>query len=100
MVEDLLSAFWRQRRAWAIETRIMGTAISREPTEHYELTRLADAFAAAVNSQLELMRRYETRLHRIFQRALSNLILMRAIAVPPPAGEAASEESTLPNEIA
>jgi hypothetical protein len=41
----MLSAFSRQRRAWAIE----------------------------------LMHRYETRLHRIFQRALANLILMRSL---------------------
>jgi hypothetical protein len=41
----MLSAFSRQRRAWAIE----------------------------------LMHRYETRLHRIFQRALATLILMRSL---------------------
>ena len=93
LVEEMLSAFWRQRRAWAIETRIMDTAISREPADHDELTRLADAFTAvAAQPQLELMHRYETRLHRIFQRALSNLIRMRALKVPPP------EKTTLPNE--
>ena len=91
LIEEMLSAFWRQRRAWAMETRIMDTAISREPTDHDGLTRLADAFTAvAVHPQLELMHRYETRLHRIFQRALSNLVRMRALTVP--------EKSTLPNE--
>jgi hypothetical protein len=91
LIEEMLSAFWRQRRAWAMETRIMDTAISREPPDRDELTRLADAFTAvAVHPQLELMHRYETRLHRIFQRALSNLIRMRALTVP--------EKSTLPNE--
>ena len=87
----MLSAFWRQRRAWAMETRIMDKAISREPAGHDERPRLADAFTAvATQPQLELMHRYETRLHRIFQRALSNLLRMRALAPP--------ENSTLRNE--
>ena len=91
LIEDMLSAFWRQRRAWAMETCIMDTALSREPPDHDELTRLTDAFTAvAVHPQLELMHRYETRLHRIFQRALSNLFRMRALTVP--------EKTTLPNE--
>ena len=83
LIEEMLSAFWRQRRAWAMETRIMDTAISREPADRDELTRLADAFTAvAVHPQLELMHRYETRLHRIFQRALSNFVRLRAITAP------------------
>ncbi len=99
LIEDMFSAFWRQRRAWAIKTRIMDTALSREPPDHDQLTRLSDAFTAvSVHPQLELMHRYETRLHRIFQRALSNLVRMRAFTVPPPAGEAVGEKSTLPNE--
>jgi hypothetical protein len=40
------------------------------------------------------MHRYETRLHRIFQRALANLILMRSLQeLNPPA-----ENTELPNE--
>jgi hypothetical protein len=31
MVEEMFSAFWRQRRAWAIETRTMDNAISSQP---------------------------------------------------------------------
>ena len=31
LVEEMLSAFWRQRRAWAIETRLMDNAISAQP---------------------------------------------------------------------
>jgi hypothetical protein len=41
------------------------------------------------------MHRYETRLHRIFQRALANLILMRSLPeLQPP------ENAELPNETA
>jgi hypothetical protein len=94
MVEEMLSAYWRQRRAWAIETRIMDNAISTQPPEPDELTRLADAFAVVTaKPSLELMHRYETRLHRIFQRALANLILMRSLPELSPA-----ENIKLPNE--
>ena len=80
LVEEMFSAFWRQRRAWAIETRIMNGAIATQPPDLDELTRLADGFTSiAAQPPLELMHRYETRLHRIFQRALSNLILMRSL---------------------
>jgi hypothetical protein len=87
LVEEMFSAFWRQRRAWAIETRIMNGAISTQPPDLDELTRLADGFTSiAAQPPLELMHRYETRLHRIFQRALGNLILMRSLQeLTPPA---------------
>jgi hypothetical protein len=95
LVEEMFSAFWRQRRAWAIETRIMNGAISTQPPDQDELTRLTGAFTAvAAQPPLELMHRYETRLHRIFQRALANLILMRSLPeLNPPA-----ENIELPNE--
>jgi hypothetical protein len=79
LVEEMLSAFWRQRRTWALETRTVDIAISSEPGEA-GLTRLAKAFTnASVQLPLELIQRYETRLHRIFQRALSNLVVMRSL---------------------
>jgi hypothetical protein len=95
LVEEMFSAFWRQRRAWAIETRIMNSAISTQPPDLDELTRLADGFTSiAAQPPLELMHRYETRPHRIFQRALANLIiLMRSLPeLNPP------ENIQLPNE--
>ena len=94
LVEEMLSAFWRQRRGWAIETRIMDNAISSQPPDPDELTRITGAFTSlAAQPNLELMHRYETRLHRIFQRALSNLILMRSLQRPDP-----PENIKLPND--
>jgi hypothetical protein len=95
LVEEMLSAFWRQRRAWAIETRIMDNAIATQPPDEDELTRVADGFTSlAGQPPLELIHRYETRLHRIFQRALANLILMRSLPeLTPPA-----ENIELPND--
>jgi hypothetical protein len=79
LVEEMLSAFWRQRSAWSSETRTMDDAISLQPSDNDQLSRLAGTFAAvAAQPNLELIHRYETRLHRIFQRAQANLILMRS----------------------
>jgi hypothetical protein len=95
LVEEMFSAFWRQRRAWAIETRIMNGAIATQPPGQDQLTRLTDGFTSiAAQPPLELIHRYETRLHRIFQRALANLVLMRSLQeLTPPA-----ENIELPNE--
>ena len=87
LVEEMFSSFWRQRRAWAIETHLMNGAIATQPLDRDELTRLTEGFnSIASQPPLELMHRYETRLHRIFQRALANLILMRSLQeLTPPA---------------
>jgi hypothetical protein len=97
LVEEMFSAFWRQRRVWAIETRIMNGAIATQPSNDDELTRITDGFTSiAAQPPLELMHRYETRLHRIFQRALANLILMRSLQELNPL----AENIELPNEPA
>ena len=72
----------------------MDNAISTQPPDLDELTRLADGFTSiAAQPPLELMHRYETRLHRIFQRALANLIQMRSLPeLTPP------ENTKLPND--
>jgi hypothetical protein len=73
----------------------MDSAISAQPPDQDELARLTSAFTAvAAQPPLELIHRYETRLHRIFQRALANLILMRSLPeLRPPA-----ENIKLPND--
>jgi hypothetical protein len=95
MVEEMLAAFWRQRRAWAIEARNMDNQLSTQPPEQDELNRLTGAFnAVAAKPNPELMHRYQTHLHRMYQRALGNLILMRSLPeLRPPA-----ENTKLPNE--
>ena len=94
MIEEMIAAFWRQRRAWAIETSLMDTAISKEPGGD-ELIRIAAAYTSlSQQPQSALISRYEARLHRMFQHALNNLLLVRTIARPNEPG--ASIE--LPNE--
>ena len=48
-----------------------------------ELTRIANAFASlSQQPQSALIARYEARLHRMFQHALKNLLLLRTIELP------------------
>src|ERR1700722_5094045 len=82
MIEEMCAARWRQRRAWAIETRLFETQTAR-PVDGDSLDRMADAvdFMAAAPS-LSLVHRYETRLHIMYQRALNNLITLRKVKAP------------------
>jgi hypothetical protein len=68
-IEEMAAAYWRMRRAWALETRIL---------ENHAKAAFTDP---ATHSGLALMHRYETRLHCIYQRALHNFLLLRA-AIP------------------
>jgi hypothetical protein len=77
IVEEMVSAYWRTRRLWAIENRSIANALPAEPGMD-EVGRITAAFTRlATTPELNLMHRYETRLHRIQQRALHNLLLLR-----------------------
>jgi hypothetical protein len=83
MIEEMAAAYWRMRRAWAIENRLMEKAIRNQPRGGDEAERIAGAFAElAVTPQFNLLHRYETRLHRIYQRALHNLLLLAEPVLP------------------
>jgi len=80
-IEEMAAAYWRMRRAWALETRIFENHAKAQPPGD-EIDRMAAAFTdPATHSGLALMHRYETRLHCIYQRALHNFLLLRA-AIP------------------
>jgi hypothetical protein len=82
MVEEMVSSYWRMRRAWAIETRMLEDA-SNAQAESDPVGSIAAAFTSlAASPALALMHRYETRLHLVYQRSLHNLMLLRALAVP------------------
>jgi hypothetical protein len=80
-IEEMVSSYWRMRRAWGLETRIFENRVAaQQPGD--EIDRMAAAFTdLAASPALNLMHRYETRLHCIYQRALHNLLLLRA-AIP------------------
>jgi hypothetical protein len=84
MVEEMAAALWRLRRAWAIETRLLdGASASQPPAD--PLSRIAAAFSELASSpQFALLNRYESRLHCMYQRALRNLLLLRALVPDAP----------------
>src|ERR1035437_2193652 len=77
MVEEMASAYWRLRRNWALENYLLESAAAAQPVGP-ELPRIAAAFSElSAGPQLANLRRYETRLHVMYQRALHNLLLLR-----------------------
>jgi hypothetical protein len=81
MVQEMVAAYWRLRRAWAIETRSFDNQVAAQPAGD-ELDRMAVAFADfAAKPSAALLHRYETRLHLMYHRALQNLLLLR-LAIP------------------
>jgi hypothetical protein len=82
MIEEMSAACWRQRRAWSIETRMFNTQTSSRP-DGDALDRLAAAFNVfAASRSLSLVHRYETRLHRMYQRSLRTFIMRRTVKIP------------------
>jgi hypothetical protein len=79
VVEEIAVAAWRLRRVWTIESTLFNKAIGRS-TENFAPGRIADAFTSlGANNQLQLLDRYETRLQRMYQRALRTLEQLRKV---------------------
>ena len=77
MVEEMAASFWRLRRRWAIENCLIESAAAAQP-DGPELPRIAAAFSElSAGPQIANLRRYETRLHVMYQRALHNLLVLR-----------------------
>jgi len=104
LIEEMAAAYWRMRRAWAIEKRTFEDAMAKQtdaPAD--EVGRLTAAFGNLASSpDLGLLHRYETRLHLMYQRGLHNLLLLRACAPPvtpfpalPPPAETTPDQTNL-----
>ena len=75
-VEEMVACIWRQRRLWAIETRLLANAAAKRP-ETDPLDCIVGAFSdLAKGPELTPVHRYDGRLHRMHQRALQNLFLL------------------------
>ena len=73
IVEEMVAASWRMRRAWAIESRLLTDCVDAQPPCD-PTGRLTAAFNSLADSPaLALLHRYEIRLHRMYQRGLRNL---------------------------
>ena len=82
LIEEMVASHWRLRRSWAIETRLLENETDAQPSGD-PLDRMANAFKdLAAEPALGLMHRYQTRLHLNYQRALYNMLLLRAATVP------------------
>ncbi len=93
-IEEIVAAAWRLRRASGIETRVFDEAVAAQPPGD-ERDRMAGALARlAARPEFALLHRYKTRLHRSYQRALQNFIILRE-ALPPNEN---SVHQTVPNE--
>jgi hypothetical protein len=81
MVQEMVAAYWRMCRAWAIETRTFDNEVAAQ-ADGDQLDRMATAFAdLAAKPTAALLHRYETRLHLMYHRALQDLLLLR-LAIP------------------
>jgi hypothetical protein len=96
LVEELASTVWRQRRLVAIETHLFKEAAAKRPEPTY-LGRIGGAFSDLCRMpDMHLLDRYESRLHRMFQRTLKNLELLRRIEHT---GPSTGELTHLPTEV-
>ncbi len=78
LIEEMTLYSWRIRRTSALENRIMASTMEPGPVAD-AISRIADAFTAGVSApRLDLVSRSEARFHRMFQRALKNLVTLRA----------------------
>jgi hypothetical protein len=110
LVSEIAYARWRMRRFWTIEAALLDDTMETqapklaEEFEHLdEQTRLARAFADLSDNHraIHLLPRYEAHVRRNFDRAVTNMLRLRAAAGPPaPAATGAPAPSTekLPNE--
>jgi hypothetical protein len=79
VVEEIVTAAWRLRRLWNVESTLFNKAIERS-TDNTAPGRSADAFTSlGANNELQLLDRYETRIQRMYQRALRNLEQLRKV---------------------
>ena len=78
-VEEMTASYWRLHRAIAIERGLLDEALERHPNGT-EMSRLIHAWKDLVDSgSLQTLHRYQASLHRMYQRAMKNLLLLRDI---------------------
>ena len=98
-IEEMAASYWRMRRAWTIETRMLQNHMDNQPGAD-EVGRLAAAFENLAASQaITLIHRYETRLHCMYQRALRNLILLRKAGAPNEPNPISEHPESAPHEV-
>ena len=93
LVEEMVVARWRIQRLWTIETALIDREMRRRQPDQSDAAdpgiHLAVAFRALADesNSLALISRYESRLHRIHQRAYRTLRELRQDRQPSTAPE-------------
>jgi hypothetical protein len=82
MIEEMAAAYWRMRRAWAMETELLTQDLDSQPGGSGRSRITASFRQLASSPELALLHRYETRLHMMYQRAFHNILLLRTVANP------------------
>lgn len=85
MIEEMAASYWRLRRVWAIENEFLTAALDSQPAGAgtSDLGRIAASFRQlAASPELALLHRYEARLHRMYQRAFYNVLLLQNFDPP------------------
>jgi hypothetical protein len=78
LIEELCAHAWRMRRAWAVEKALLSKQIDMQDTGT-GLDRITRAYTAlATDPTLALAQRCDARFHRMYQRVMRNLLLLRA----------------------
>jgi hypothetical protein len=96
LVEELAATSWRQRRLLAIETRLFNQAAAKR-TEPDVVDSFAGAFSDLSRCpEFHVLDRYESRLHRMFQRTLKNIQLIRQIEHTDPSTGELTDLSSAP----
>ena len=121
-VDEMAAAHWRIRRLWSIQTNLMNHCMESQSLQESNSPVYMDPIAAAFSElaagkQLDRLERYETRLHRMYERSFLRLKMLQTMdpapepdspqasdppeapqPEPPPAPELAPEIPPIPNE--
>lgn len=90
MVHEIVAHRWRLQRSWTIETAtldaemdVQSAALDRQHRRFDEPVRLAKAFQSLSDksSSLDVLGRYEYRIRRQFERALTDYLRLRELIV-------------------
>ena len=104
-VDEMAAAHWRIRRLWSIQTNLMNHCMESQSLQESNSSVYMDPIAAAFSElaagkQLDRLERYETRLHRMYERSFLRLKMLQTMdPAPEPDSPQASDppESPQPN---
>jgi hypothetical protein len=83
-VEEMVTAIWKMRRLWAVETELWGKTAANRP-ETTAIGRITGAFSdLSRQPELHLLLRYEARFHHAYHRALQHFLAFEELSGGPP----------------